>query len=152
MPKRGHETMSDLETRTLQLKNRVQEWLTEKFNNISVGENGSYSFRIESTRLFVRVGEFGEENLVIGVSAPVLLGVPVTQEFKDYVLDGSFVFGGFDYFEDEEGANLVFRHSILGDYVDKEEFLNSVYAVGITAERLDDELKDRFGGRRMHED
>ena len=39
----------------------------------------------------------------------------------------------------------------LGDYLDEEELHNAVGAVVTTADRLDDELQSRFGGKRSED-
>jgi hypothetical protein len=145
----GDDVMSDV---VLRVRAKVQEWLVEEFSGVVVGTPGvsDFEFTIESTFVGIAVVPLGEGKTVIKVSAPVLYDAPVTDELKTYVLEnaGSWVFGGYRYFEDEGGANVVFQHSILGDYVDKEEFMTSVIAVGATADELDDELAARFGGRR----
>jgi hypothetical protein len=145
----GDDVMSD---EVLRVRAKVQEWLVEELSGVVVGTPGvdDFEFTVDSTFVRVAVFPFGEGRTVIKVSAPVLYDAPVTDELKTYVLEnaGSWVFGGFRYFEDEGGANVVFQHSILGDYVDKEEFMTSLIAVGATADGLDDELAERFGGRR----
>ncbi len=42
-------------------------------------------------------------------------------------------------------------HTLLGDYLDEEELHNAVGAVVTTADRLDDELQSRFGGKRSED-
>ena len=134
----------------------VQQWLAEEFVGVMIGKPGvcDYELAIGSTFLRVTVSEFIEESVVISVVAPMLWDVPITDEFKQYVLEtsGQFVFGGFHYFEDDGGANLVFQHSILGQYVDKEELINSVYVVGSTADGVGADLQVQFGGRRPLEE
>lgn len=137
------------------VRGKVQQWLAEELSSVVIGTPGEndFEFAVESTFVRVVVRPF-RDGSVIEVSSPVLFDAPITTELKDHVLmtTGTWVFGGFNYFEDEGGANVVFQHSILGDYVDKEEFMNSLVAVAATAEGLDDDFKERFGGRRAVDD
>lgn len=155
--RRGGVDMSDgtASTEVLRVRATVQQWLSEEFSGVMIGTPGEsdFEFKIDSTFVRVAISPF-RENTVIEISSPVILDAPVTDELKQYVLEnaGSWVFGGFRYFEDGGGANVIFQHSILGDYVDKEELINSLMAVGATAEKLDDEFKERFGGRRALDD
>jgi len=145
----------DVNDKVLRVRERVQQWLAEEFGGITIGMPGTNDFemRIDSTFVRVVVRSF-RDHAIIEITAPILFDVPITSEFKDYVAlnTGLWVLGGFHYFEDEGGANLIFQHTILGDYVDKEELLASLMAVGATAEQLDDELLGQFGGRRSLDD
>lgn len=149
----GERVLSD---QILRVRSKVQQWLAEEYTGVVIGVPGLSDFELAIGNTFVRVivGPFGEASTAISFSAPVIYDVPVTEEFKAYVLDtsGTFVFGGFSYFEDEGGSNLVFQHSILGDYVDKEEFTTSLLAIGSTAADLADQLCSQFGGRRPLDD
>jgi hypothetical protein len=51
--------------------------------------------------------------------------------------------------DDGRTGILGFEHAILGDHLDAPELHQAVAAVGFTADRLDDELQARFGGKRL---
>ena len=137
--------------RELRLREKVQRWLTEEFGPLMVTAEGGISVPAGSSRVWVEVHPYGDDELVVQLTAPVLFDVPPSREFSDWVLENSatWVLGGLVYFEDEEGATLLFRHTILGDYLDKAELLASAYAVGSTADLIDDDLQARFGGERV---
>ena len=50
--------------------------------------------------------------------------------------------------EKEGKFTLWLTHSLLGDYLDIEELKSAVATMANTADRLDDELKAKFGGER----
>jgi hypothetical protein len=135
------------------VKEKVQRYLTSNFNSVMVDSQGDFSFQIQSARLFIRVQDWTEDKTIVRVFSPMLLDVPVTQQLKDYVAleGGNYVFGAVSMQVQEDKAQLMFSHTILGDYLDEEELLTSCKAVGATAEHLDDKLKEQFGGRRFHE-
>jgi hypothetical protein len=41
------------------------------------------------------------------------------------------------------------KHTLLGDYLDEEELHWALYQLLNTADKLDDELKQKFGGKRL---
>lgn len=135
------------------VKEKVQRYLTASFNSVMIDKDGDFSFQIESARLFISVREWGEGKTMVRVFSPMILDAPLTQELKDYVAleGGKFLFGAISLQTDGVKAQIMFGHSILGDYLDEEELLTSCKAVGSTAEHLDDELKEKFGGHRFHE-
>jgi hypothetical protein len=139
----------------LEVKDKVQRYLAANFKGVMIDDEGDYSFRFDSARVFVRVGEWTDGRVVIDVFSVVLQKVPLTTELKDYVAleCGSFVFGRMALFVDPEGmATLTFRQSLLGDFLDEEELTTACGLVGSVAEIEDDKLKERFGGLRFHED
>jgi len=138
----------------LEVRDKVGRYLTSRFNGVNIDKDGDFSFRVDSTRVFVRVTDWRKDQTVIRVFAPILIGAPLTQELKDYVAleGGKFVFGGISLqVDDKDSVAMFFYHSLLGDYLDEPELLNSCFAVGATADKLDDELQTRFGGKKFHE-
>ena len=112
-----------------------------------VDENGSYVLGLESARVFVVPAWLEDETTVARVFAVTNLGVPVTAELTSYLLQKNleFVFGGFAL-DVDEGA-VWFNHNLLGDHMTPAELEATVGAVASTADRYDDEIKSRFGGR-----
>ena len=112
-----------------------------------VDENGSYVLGLESARVFVVPAWLEDKTTVARVFAVTNLGVPVTAELTSYLLQKNleFVFGGFALNVDE-GA-VWFNHNLLGEHMTSAELEATVGAVASTADRYDDEIKSRFGGR-----
>ena len=44
---------------------------------------------------------------------------------------------------------LLMSHTLLGDYLDEAELSGALFAMLGTADKLDDELKEKFGGKRL---
>ena len=112
-----------------------------------VDENGSYVLALESARVFVVPAWLEDATTVARVFAVTNLGVPVTAELTSYLLQKNleFVFGGFAL-DVDEGA-VWFNHNLLGEHMTPAELEATVGAVASTADRFDDEIKSRFGGR-----
>ena len=129
------------------LRDMIESTLTEMAGNYAVDERGSYVLGLESARVFIVPAWLDEETTVARVFAVTNLAVPVTAELTSYLLTKNleFVFGSFAL-DVDEGA-VWFNHNLLGDHMTPAELEATVGAVASTADRFDDEIKTRFGGR-----
>ena len=98
-----------------------------------------------------------EPETIVCLTAPVLFGVKPTPElFKWIAMEGNnTVFGHLRVMEDHPergGLFIQFRHNLLGDYLDEKELEHAIWAVLHTADAIDDELQQRFGGTRFIEE
>ena len=85
----------------------------------------------------------------------VLWDVPISNElFRHVALHADDCrIGHLSAFENDRGSvNLFITHTLLGDYLDEDELVSTVYMTLTTANDLDDELQKQFGGRRTYED
>lgn len=140
-------------TNTLEIKDRVQRYLTALVGSIDLNEEGDMSVRYGSARVFVRVLPHTENATVIRIFAPFLFQVPPSPElFEKIACEGSFLWGSIQSDKTDEGCTLFFGHTLLGDFLDQDELNWAVGAIASTADSLDDEYKDLFGGVRFHED
>ena len=142
----------------LNVKDKVQRYLLDLGVRPEVTEDGGWTFRTGSARVFVRVREqTGEDSsrTLVELTAPVLFGVTPSAELWEYVAlsADNWVFGHlWAAKQDEDDVTLLLSHRLLGDYLDPEELKSAVAGLAISAEEIDDQLADRFGGRRFHEE
>ena len=130
---------------------KVQEYMGE-FGQIDLLPNGTLSFAHESTRVFVDLMVSEEPTSVaLLVDAPVALDVPVSPQLWEAIgrRNGSLVYGSFTILTNEDRADVVFRYSLLADYLDREELVNAVGMVVAIANAVDEEFVAEFGGRRF---
>jgi len=115
------------------------------------------SFQDNSTFLSIRVSDWGknedgESRTLVLVTAPILLGVEPTPELFEWVAreGGSRWFGHVEVHETDESdrVNLIFSHTLLGDFLDKPELETAMWSLLTVANGWDDELQPRFGGKR----
>ncbi len=115
------------------------------------------NFNDSSTFVQIKVDEWGtdkdgEPRTVISVAAPILREVKPTPELFEWAArEGSDrLFGHVEVhdFSEPGTVHLVFRHTLLGDFVDEPELATALYGVLSVADRWDDELQERFGGKR----
>lgn len=142
----------------LELKDKTQRWMIEMgLHGISITERGGYSFRFESTQVFVDFEQRGEGDrafTVVHVTAPFLQGARLSPELFEWVARSadSWLFGHLSMIiDDDEGRAIVaLTHTLLGDHLDPPEFHRALLNVAITANEIDDELAVRFGGETFH--
>jgi len=107
----------------------------------------SYVVPMGSTFANVNVYPWGDNDATVNVRAWVVMGADMTPELMHYLLrqNDDFRFGAFGL--DKEN-DIFFEHTIVGSTLDKEELKASVLAVVGTADRYDDEIQRKWGGRR----
>ncbi len=112
-----------------------------------------------STQVRFVVREFGTDQqgeplTVVGVSSAILFEVTPTPELYEWVAreGGAYYFGHVTVWDDPDGGGkvmLIMTHNLLGDYLDEEELRAAMWGVLSIADRLDDQLQPRFGGKRL---
>lgn len=123
------------------------------------GDRISISFTDSSTRVDVSVYDWGKDkdgdpSSVVQLSCPILWEVDPTPALYEWIArqGGAFYFGHLVAYDDSSAAGKLFlamTHTLLGDYLDEAELSAALFAMLGTADRLDDELKEKFGGKRL---
>ena len=139
---------------------KVQRILTGPMKlRIQLQGNTMYvQFSDSSTQVSISVADWGpnkdgEPRSLVNISSPILWSVPPTPQLFEWIAreGGRYYFGHVQAADDVRDQGKVFlsmNHTLLGDYLDEEELAAAMYAVLNTADQLDDELKNRFGGKR----
>jgi len=117
------------------------------------------TFSDVSTRVTLTVQEWGTNKdgdpaSLVQLSCPILWEVDPSPSLFEWVAKqgGSYFFGHVSAHDDSSSPGKLFlmmSHTLLGDYLDEEELSSAMYAVLGTADKLDDELKGKFGGKRL---
>jgi hypothetical protein len=155
--------MSDL----LTIRDKVTRYTTRVFSDVKIDEDGDLVIPIGSTRIFVRVNEEtdpeaiayrNEHNLykfIVHAYAIVLYSVEPREEFFKWIaVEGSnFWLGNFKASkqQDKDVYNLIFEASIVADELDETELRSVLWAIAGTADGDDEELQQKFGGKRARE-
>lgn len=125
------------------------------------GDGFRVTFSEASSFLQVRVFEWGKDDegeprTVVLVTAPILREVPPTPELFEWVArkGGSRWFGHVEVhdIEGSDNVNLLFSHTLLGDFLDHAELETVMWGVLSMADKTDDELQEKFGGKRGTDD
>jgi hypothetical protein len=132
------------------LKEKVERYVADLIGPRDVNEWGEINFRWGSAHVFVRCSSFGDDESVVFISIPLLYYLQPSPDLFRYVAmhADDWYFGHLSVSEKEGKLTLWLTHSLLGDYLDVEELKTAVATMAKTADRLDDELKAKFGGER----
>jgi len=138
-----------------QVKNKVLRMMANNFE-VKVDSDGDVVIRYESAVCWVSVRDWHSDkegrNTIVQVRSPILWNVKMTPAVYQWVAtEGQkYYFGAVSVGIDEgqtEGA-LWLKYSLLGDNLDAPELETAVVCVLGDANRLDDELQKKFGGKR----
>jgi hypothetical protein len=136
------------------VKDKVQTYLRELVGSYEVDSDGDYTFRDGSARIFVSVREM-VEHAYVEIYSILTVDIPETPEIYEYVAtkSGSYYFGGLGVRKQpENGVRVILSHGLMGDYLDPEELKLAVVLLARTADELDTEIRERFGGTTFHDD
>lgn len=121
------------------------------------GDSFQIRFKDASTAVNLRVKEWGshegEPETLVHIWATILRDVRPSPELFEWVAreGGLTWFGHVDVVADRDNPAavlLVMSHALLGDYIDQRELETAMMGVMLSADKLDDELQKRFGGKR----
>jgi hypothetical protein len=123
------------------------------------GNTVTVKFSDVSTRVNLTVQEWGtnkdgDPSSLVRITCPIVWEVDPSPSLYEWVArEGTtYLFGHVSAHDDSSSPGKVFLmmgHTLLGDYLDEEELSSAMYAVMGTADKLDDELKQKFGGKRL---
>ena len=132
------------------LRDSVGGLLRAILGGYEVDAFGNYTFVHEGARVFVTIGAspIGPQ---VGVFSVTNLELELTPQLGQFLLTTNhrMGFGSFSY--DPNNHAVWLRHALLGTTLDGPELQATVAAVASTAAALDDEIRDRFGGRTFTE-
>ena len=149
----------------LVVKDKVQRYVSELFEHVTLTDDGGLRIPIGSTAVFVDVFEVQDDDgfhkehdlslTIIRVYAPVLVMVKPTNElFKWIATEGqSYDYGSYRFMADdkEDFTLLEFSYTLPGDSLDPGELKNAVLCVLISSDGQDEELQKKFGGKLFEE-
>lgn len=143
-----------------QVKMRVLKMLSSHMD-VRLDNDGDVIIRHESAVCWVSVAQWGEatnegNDIVVQVRAPIIWEAKRTPALYEWVATGGqeFVIGNAACMPDSNPSltNVFLRYNLIGDNLDEPEIVHAVRLVLGTANRLDDELVVKFGGRKSIND
>jgi hypothetical protein len=128
-----------------ELRHTIERYLTQA--NVPFRDRGNrISVRRGSSAVFIKPTLWADEHTVIELLAPVLHGLDCSPSLLEQLNELNLgLYFGKAYWHDR---TVWIAHNLLGDHVDSDELIAAVGLVGTVADKLDDELKARFGGAR----
>jgi hypothetical protein len=132
-------------------KARVEQVLQGMFEQVASMPDGTYFVDAGSVRVFVAV-RLADTDVLIRVFSITNLDVPVDGDLPRFLLGLNFsvAIGRFSL---DAGTRAVWFDHVLGaDELDDATLARTVSSVAATADKFDDEIKARFGGRTFREE
>jgi hypothetical protein len=128
---------------------KVANWLPKICDRVSnpVKQNPIFSLQFGSATVLVEIRPFQESQSIIYIWAYVATEVEIRSDLLLYLLkqNDSFRFGGFSM---EDEGDIKFHVTLLGESSQQNEFQLSLTEVLESADRYDDIIVERWGGRR----
>ncbi len=128
---------------------KVGQYMKELFGEMTGVRDDypAYYLRMGSAVVQAFVLSWGDTDAMINVRAYVVMGAEKTQEMLEFLLRENYDmrFGAFGL---DKSGDVTFEHNIVGSTCDKNELKASIMAVVGTADRYDDQIVSRWGGKR----
>jgi spermidine synthase len=128
---------------------RVADWIEELFGafHFEAEDAPRFGVAVGSAVAYISVHPWGNDEVIVVTEARVATDVKTTPELMAWLLEENHElrFGAFSLAPD---GTVVLRHSLLGNTLDQPEFKESVMSVLFAADKYDDEVVERWGGRR----
>ncbi|MCC7540840.1 MAG: YbjN domain-containing protein [Deltaproteobacteria bacterium] len=128
---------------------KVATWMREVYGEaVSFDESRPVlGLGFGSARVEVRVEAWGADDAVIRARSVVVRDARVDAELMRFLLraNDDCLFGAFGL---EENGSVVFQHTIVGSTCNPPELRSTVMGVLSAADRFDDEIVGKWGGKR----
>ncbi|MEX2210520.1 MAG: YbjN domain-containing protein [Gaiellaceae bacterium] len=133
------------------LRETLARYLNESFGTVETDSDGDFAVRRGSTVTYVRPVAWAQGQTIVRVWSITNRGVRLDGELARFLAteSGKFIFGGFQL--DAERQNVLFGHTLLGDFLSRKELSEAIDAVSTTADFYDDQIQARFGGTLFSE-
>lgn len=133
------------------LRSTIEKYLKESFGGFLKDQNDNFILQAGSARILVVPLDWIEGQTLVKIVALVNKDGQPTDELAKYLIMENIrlIFGKFSL--DPTGTMVFFEHALLGDYLNRKELEIAVKAIASTADKYDDEIKARFGGKKFGE-
>jgi hypothetical protein len=133
-----------------QVHEKVQRMLTNRFGSIKIDKDGDFVINYESSVTYISTYQWNDEQTIVKLRCPMLVDAPITPELTRWIaVEGQRFLFGTAYLnpnDDEKSGWVYFQHNLLGDDLDEPELMDALDAIVLTSNKLDNELKAKFGG------
>ena len=133
-----------------QVHEKIQRMLANRFGSVKIDKDGDFVVKNESAITFVSAIQWNDDQTIVQIKCPMLVDVPITAELTRWIaVEGQRFLFGRTYLnpnEDGKAGWVYFQHNLLGDDLDEPELMDALDAVALTSNKLDNELKTKFGG------
>jgi hypothetical protein len=130
---------------------RVESVLHAMFHDVVAMPDGGYAVDAGSVRVFVGA-RLLDETVAVRVFSITNVEVPLDGDLPRFLVGLNFTLALGRFSVDPDKGAVWFDHVLTADDLDDGTLSRTIAAVAGTADRYDDEIKSRFGGRTFRED
>jgi len=138
----------------LEVKDKVQRYLTDILNSVQVDKDGDYTFRHGSSRIYVKVGQLNDDYSYVKVFSPTNFKISASEEFYKYIAleANNYIFTRLSVQNQNDGNVVILSYTMLGEFLDPDELRLAIGMVANTADDIDNEIQDKFGGELYYQE
>lgn len=134
----------------------LNKWGREIYGEMFTSNSNYAEFSVSfgSARVYIFVRPFGDSECTIHFWTSLIDEVDISTDLLEYLLieNNSLPFGGFGIGEtDDSGEYIILEENIVGSSTTKDELRLTIGLLGRMADHYDDEIKNKWGGRRSIE-
>jgi len=126
---------------------KVLRYLEEICGRDNVEKLGptTFTFIKGSAIVYIDILAWNKNSSIVRFACHLVYGAKVTSKLKEFLLKKNmeFNFGSFGLTQDNV---ITFQYSILGDFMDKEEFVTALVSVANISDEYDNKIIDEYGG------
>jgi hypothetical protein len=131
------------------LRETLERYLEEAPLDFTVDADGDFAVPRGSAVTWIRPVEWTDGQTIVRIWSITNVGMRVDGELTRFlaVESGKLVYGGLSL--DESRPSVHLGHTLLGDFLSRQELEDAVHAIASTADVYDELIEARFGGRRF---
>jgi len=128
------------------LREKITLYLKEGLVEYIEGKDGDFSIFYEAVRVIICPREWTDGRTIVRIFSIINLDVPESGELFKFLSteNHKLLLGHFSY--DEDNLAVWFCHVLLGNEMSMQEFITTISAIAVMADKYDDLIKQRFGG------
>jgi hypothetical protein len=133
------------------LRSTIEKYLTESFGGYLKDQNNNFVLQAGSARVMVIPLDWVGGQTLVKIVALVNRDSTSIDALARYLAGENLqlIFGKFSL--QPETRMVFYEHTLLGDFLNRKELEVAVQAIASTADKYDDEIKARFGGKKFGE-
>ena len=131
----------------------IQKWGRELYGEtLRSFDDGSFGISFGSAYVYIVIYPWGDDECTILMYTPLIDEVDITADLTRYLLEENFKmppFGGFSISTRKDGNEYIcLEEHIVGSSATKDELRLTISQLGGMADDYDDEIRNKWGGRR----
>jgi len=133
------------------LRSTIEKYLTESFGGFLKDQNNNFVLQAGSARVIVVPLDWIGGQTLVKIVALVNRDSPSFDALSGYLAGENLklIFGKFSV--QPEARMVFYEHTLLGDFLNRKELEVAIQAIASTADKYDDELQAKFGGKKFGE-